>query len=190
MKNIQRILLIGIQLLFIQFSFGQAPGIAWQVNLGGSDFEIGQAAVETPDSNYVVVGYTESTDGDVSGNHGKSDIWAVKFQPNGAIHWKKCLGGNESEQASSVKNTLDGNMIICGYAGSSNGDVAGIHDMSDVWVLKLDQAGNLLAQKCLGGTMDDRGSYMEQTADGGYIMSGLTTSNNFDVSGLKGVSDM
>lgn len=190
MKKIQLILLIGIQLLFIQFSFGQAPGIAWQVNLGGSDFEIGQAAVETADSNYVVVGYTESTNGDVLGNHGKSDVWAVKFQPNGAIEWKKCLGGNESEQASSVRNTLDGNIIICGYASSSNGDVAGIHAMSDAWVLKLDQAGNLLAQKCLGGTMDDRGSYMEQTTDGGYIMSGLTTSNNYDVSGLKGVSDM
>jgi hypothetical protein len=49
-------------------------------NLGGSSSDTGEGAIPTPDGAYIGVGRTESNNGDVSGNHGLSDIWVVKFK--------------------------------------------------------------------------------------------------------------
>jgi hypothetical protein len=47
--------------------------------LGGKSGDMGSDAVLTPDGMYMAVGRTSSTNGDVSGNHGVSDVWVVKF---------------------------------------------------------------------------------------------------------------
>jgi hypothetical protein len=49
-------------------------------NLGGSRNESGNCVIADSDSDYVAVGSTNSTGGDVSGNHGNNDIWVVKFK--------------------------------------------------------------------------------------------------------------
>src|SRR5690606_6373975 len=53
----------------------------------------------------------------------------------------------------------------------------------DVWVVKMDAAGNIEWQKCLGGTGDDQAQAIQQTNDGGYIVAGVTSSNDGDVTG-------
>ena len=55
-----------------------AGGLLWQKCLGGTDFDRGFAVQQTADGRYVVAGITGSTDGDVTGNHGWSDLWVVK----------------------------------------------------------------------------------------------------------------
>ncbi len=47
--------------------------------LGGSNAETTKSVLKTEDGGYVVAGYTESSDGDVYGNHGSSDFWVVKL---------------------------------------------------------------------------------------------------------------
>jgi hypothetical protein len=56
-------------------------------------------------------------------------------------------------------------------------------------VIKLDLSGNLLWQKSLGGSAEDIATCIRQTTDGGYVLSGYSSSNDFDVSGNQGVSD-
>jgi hypothetical protein len=50
-------------------------------------------------------------------------------------------------------------------------------------VVKIDQTGNVQWQRCLGGTENDEGAFVQQTADGGYIVTGSARSNDGDVSG-------
>jgi hypothetical protein len=185
-------LLLSAIILLISFnpSSGQAPSIDWQVNLGGSDLENGQSVAETGDSGFVAVGYTQSVNGHVTGNHGSSEVWVIRLNPAGNVLWKKCYGGTDAEQASTVIHTLEGDILVAGFSGSNNGDVIGNHGFSDFWLLRLNLQGQILSQKCFGGSLDDRAAYLLQTADSGYLMTGYTTSNDQDVSGFRGVSDI
>jgi PKD repeat protein len=58
----------------------------WQLCLGGTANERSTSAFLSSDSGYVVTGYTNSNDGDVSGNHGDYDWWLVKLQPGCSVH--------------------------------------------------------------------------------------------------------
>ncbi len=55
--------------------------IQWQKCLGGTNADYGYAAIQAKDGGFVVYGRTSSNDGDVSGNHGKEDIWVIKLSP-------------------------------------------------------------------------------------------------------------
>ncbi|MDD3111061.1 MAG: hypothetical protein PHU26_02060, partial [Methanofollis liminatans] len=81
--------------------------IAWQRCLGGSDDDRAKSVFQTADGGYILIGETGSTDGDVSGNHGGSDVWVVKLDATGAIEWERCLGGSDQDTASSIQQTDD-----------------------------------------------------------------------------------
>jgi len=168
--------------------------IKWQKALGGSDSDWAYNIQQTSDGEYIVAGYTGSNDGDVSGNHGEKDFWVVKLDRYGNIEWQKCLGGSGGggsggDYAYSVQQTSDGGYIVAGETWSNNGDVSGYHGGGDVWVVKLDRYGDIKWQKCLGGSSWDWAYSIQQTNDGGYIVAGLTRSNDGDVSGNHGEKD-
>ena len=172
-----------------QISIYAQSSIQWQKCLGGTIGEYGSSIQQTIDGGYILAGNASSNDGDVSGNHGGGDVWVVKLDSIGNIQWQKCLGGSLLDNAYSVQQTTDGDYILLGWANSNDGDVIGSLGLGDFWVLKLDSAGVILWQKCLGGTIYDIPSYLEITADGGFIISGQTYSNDGDVSGNHGSSD-
>ncbi|MBT8195414.1 MAG: T9SS type A sorting domain-containing protein, partial [Bacteroidia bacterium] len=163
--------------------------ITWQKCLGGSNGEIANDIQQTSDGGYIVAGFTESNDGDVSGNHGDFDYWVVKLDSGGIIIWQNCLGGTLDESANSVQQTSDGGYIVAGYTDSNDGDVSGNHGNDDYWVVKLNSSGNITWQNCLGGTSVDRAWSIEQTTDG-YVAAGWTESNDNDVSGNHGNRDV
>jgi len=99
--------------------------LTWQKCLGGSQDEYAKSIQQTADGGYVVVGYTYSNDGDVSGNHGQNDYWVVKLNQSGNMEWQKCVGGRNDEYAQSVQQTADGEYVVAGYAESPDGDVRG-----------------------------------------------------------------
>ncbi len=67
--------------------------------------------------------------------------------------------------------------------------MSGYHGDGDAWVVKLNSSGNILWQKCLGGTNSDGAYSIQQTGDGGFIVAGETDSNDGDVSGKHGDAD-
>ncbi|MBS1568592.1 MAG: T9SS type A sorting domain-containing protein [Bacteroidetes bacterium] len=163
--------------------------IQWQKSLGGSSFDELYSVVQTSDGGYAVTGYTGSTNGDVSGNHGTYDGWVVKLDNTGSIQWQKCIGGSVADFGYAIRQTTDGGYIVAANTKSNNGDVSGNHGSDEAWMVKLDNTGTLQWQKCLGGTGSDFAYATEQTTDGGYIMAGQTASNNGDVSGKHGGKD-
>ncbi|MGB3074225.1 MAG: hypothetical protein WBB36_02835, partial [Chitinophagales bacterium] len=168
----------------------QSPSsIEWQKCLGGSGYEIAKSVQQTSDGGFIVAGYTESTDGDISGNHGGSDYWVVKLDSHGVMEWQKCLGGSYYEFAHSVQQTTDKGFIVAGYSSSNDGDVSGNHGDYDYWIVKLDSTGTMEWQKCLGGSKYDAAHSIQQTSDGGFIVAGETGSTIGDVSGNHGSGD-
>jgi PKD repeat protein len=161
----------------------------WQKCLGGSASDFGSSIKQTSDGGYIVAGGTNSTDGNVTGNHGPQDAWVVKLDKSGDVVWQKCLGGSASESGSSIEQTSDGGYIVAGYSSSNDGNVTGNHGSQDAWVVKLDQSGDVVWQKCLGGSSIDYGSSIKQTPEGGYIVAGYSGSNDGNVTGNHGSRD-
>ncbi|MCX6272765.1 MAG: T9SS C-terminal target domain-containing protein [Bacteroidetes bacterium] len=163
--------------------------IQWQKSLGGSNFDQAYSVQQTTDSGYIVAGYSDSDDGDVTGNHGLRDFWVVKLNDIGTIQWQKSLGGSNIDQAYSIIQTADGGYIVAGGSESTDGEVTGNHGNEDCWVVKLSDTGTIQWQKCLGGSSIDKACSIQQTTDGGYIVSGNSTSNDGDVTGNHGNND-
>jgi hypothetical protein len=84
--------------------------------------------------------------------------------------WWKTYGGTHGDGGYSVQPTADGGYIVAGY---SNMDGPGD---CDVYVVKTNASGDALWQRTYGGTNDDLGYSVQPTADGGYIIAGLTES--------------
>ena len=99
--------------------------LEWQKSLGGSAVEQAFTIEQTADGGYIIAGYSESNDGDVSGNHGGGDCWIVRLNSVGAIQWQKCLGGSDFELDCAIKVTKDQGFIILGSAASADGDQQG-----------------------------------------------------------------
>ncbi|MGB9940735.1 PKD domain-containing protein [Methanosarcina sp.] len=168
---------------------GESGDVVWEKCLGGSSSDFGSSIEQTSDGGYVVAGGSGSNDGDVTGNHGSQDAWIVKLDESGDVVWQKCLGGSSSESASSIEQTSDGGYIVAGYSNSNDGNVTGNHGSQDSWVVKLDESGDVVWQKCLGGSSIDYGRSIEQISDGGYIFVGYSGSNDGDVTGNHGSHD-
>ncbi len=163
--------------------------IEWQNALGGSGLDVASDVVETSDG-FMVCGYVGShNSGDVTGHHSSLDYWIVKLTKMGDLVWQKCFGGNNFDYARSIIQTYDGNFVIAGEVKSVDGDVEGNYGIQMIWILKLNPMGELIWKKILGGTEGENCGSIQQTSDGGYILGGLSWSNNGDVSGNHGRSD-
>jgi len=163
--------------------------LQWQKCLGGSGSDFGFSGLQTTDGGYIIVSYTNSNDGDVSGWHGDLDYWVAKLDISGNIQWQKCYGGSSLEIPNEIQQTADGGYIIAGESYSTDGDVKGLKGKNDYWLVKISNAGTLEWQKCLGGTSYEESHSVKQTSDGGYILAGVSTSVDGDLTGNKGSND-
>jgi hypothetical protein len=163
--------------------------IQWAKCYGGTDEDEPNSIIQTNDGGYIFAGYTISTDGDIVGNHGQSDILVVKLNDTGAIQWTKCYGGTGDDRASSIQQTTEGGFVIAGYTSSNDGDVNGNHGGGDCWIIKINDTGAIQWQKCYGGTNGESATSIVQTSDSGYAFTANTYSNDGDVTGIHGIDD-
>jgi len=163
--------------------------ILWQKTYGGSADDWANSIIETNDGGFLVVGSTNSTDGDITQSRGGGDVWIIKLDNNGNMMWQKTYGGSSGESASSV-TPIGNEFILCAGSSSIDGDLSTLtnHGGSDSWVFRIDLSGNLLWGKTYGGTGGE-GSGNIYPVDGGYVFSSTTSSNNGDVSGNHGYVD-
>jgi len=136
---------------------------------GGSQDEGAKSIFATPDGGYLFAGWAYSNDQDVSGNHGRSDVWLVKIACNGRIQWQKTFGGSDIDAANSITTDPEGNVMIAGTIFSNDGNVTHNNGGSDAWILKVDQMGNLVWEKNFGDARSDDAACVINAEGGGYI---------------------
>ncbi len=168
-----------------------SSNVEWEYTYGGTNADYGRSVRQTLDGGYIVAGMTQSSDGNVTNNYGGQDFWVLKLNALGELEWEKNYGGTQNDFANEIQLTSDGGYVITGQTNSDDNDVSGNPGsfVFDYWAIKIDNTGNLLWQNCLGGGSSDFGNSIHQTTDGGYIVAGRASSNNYDVSGNHGNYD-
>lgn len=171
--------------------------IAWEKSFGGSHIDAASSLQLTVDGGYIIAGTSNSDDGDVGANNDAEgylggDFWVIKLNNSGDLVWETNLGGNSDEEGNSIKQTIDGGYIVVGMTDSNDQDIGGDTDSADLWIVKLDESGNLVWETNYGGSSGEVAHSVEQTLDGGYIVagsSGSSDSSEGDVGGNNGGID-
>ena len=136
----------------------------WSTTFGGSQADGGFSVQETSDGGYIIAGST------MSFGLGSSDVYLVKTDSQGMETWSTTFGGSQADGGYSVQETSDGGYIISGVTASSGAGG------TDVYLVKTDSQGMETWSTTFGGSQDDLGYSIQETSDGGYIISGYTMS--------------
>ncbi len=177
-KTLKFIFLIGLLASFWAGNMSGSLSAQEQacISIGGVGNDQGHSLVQANDGGYVIAGQTTSF------GAGGNDVYIVKLAPNSAIQWTRTIGGVSNDYARSITKTSDGGYAVVGSTSSygAGGE--------DVYVIKLDRNGTIVWSKTYGGSGNDRGWEIIQTADGGFAIAGSTGSfgaGNDDVYALK-----
>jgi len=134
----------------------------WSQTFGGADDEYGYSVEQTTDGGYIIAGTTESF------GAGMRDIMLIKTDADGDELWFQTFGGTDNEYGYGVQQTIDGGFVVTGSTmsfGEGNGDI---------WLINVDENANVLWSQTLGGGSWDEGRCVQQTTDGGYIVTGVS----------------
>ena len=164
--------------------------ILWQKTFGGTKRDSGSSIVKTSDGGYAMTGNTYSTDGDVTMNHGSSDLWVVKTDAQGNLLWQKTFGGSKLDWGHSLVELPGGDLIVAGVTASSDGDVSMNHGAGDIWVIRLTSDGRKIWEKTYGGSFSDNVWKVEPSPSGGVYLTGESFSVDGDFSGNHGDADL
>jgi hypothetical protein len=148
----------------------------WSKTYGGESWDIGYSSCKTSDG-FLICGLTHSS------GAGEEDVWLIKTDKDGNEIWSRTYGGNRFEIGNSVSPTDDGNFIIgatTGTFGAGN---------SDMYLIKVDEEGNELWTKSIGGQLNsilpeasttsaDWCSQVKNTRDKGFVLVGYSNAKD------------
>ncbi|WP_422090112.1 hypothetical protein [Tenacibaculum ovolyticum] len=151
------------------------PTLDFVKTLGGTKNEVARSVVQTSDNGYVVLGFTQSIDGDIltTKTNVQYDYWVLKFDKNDKLLWQNTYGGSKDEKAYQIIKTNDSGFAIIGYNKSNDGDLNANEGFEDIWILKLNANGDILWKTNTGFSGTDKGLSIIQTNDNGFFVGSL-----------------
>ncbi len=136
----------------------------WNHTYGGYETDLGRLVLELDDG-YLLMGTTQSY------GSGGLDLWLIKTDVDGDLVWDKTFGGPGDDLGGGILPAAGGGYILGG--SRDNGSKAG-----DVWLIKIDNDGNELWNRTIGGPTADSFAYLVKTSDGGYAIAAQTDSRS------------
>jgi hypothetical protein len=165
----------------------------WSKILGGQSDDFANAVAVNSSGDIILVGSTQSSDGDFKTSTKKTgghDMILARLSSNGKLMWTKRLSGSSyNDILNSVSILKTGECVAVGTVNSADGDFTGLSSSryaaysNDTFVMSFDNSGKVLWTKRLegeNGDGDSKGSHVQSTFDGGYIMTCLTNAKRGD----------
>jgi hypothetical protein len=139
----------------------------WTETFGRIHEDNGSFIAKTSDGGYIITGDTYDTTG--------GNVYVIKIDSAGTYVWSKTYGGGGLwSRGSCVQQTTDGGFIVAGDYNSIN------NNYTDMYLIKLNSIGDTLWTRTYGGTDEDIARFVQQTNDGGYILTGTTWSFGYN----------
>ena len=141
--------------------------VLWIGIYGGTGADCGYAVRQTSDGGYIIAGYTDSF------GAGDYDVYLIKTDPNGDTSWTKTYGGPHDDCGYSIQETLDSGYVVVGYTDAES---LGLYYNRDVYLLKINGEGDTIWTRRIYADTEfyDEGYSVQQTSDGGYIITGTS----------------
>jgi hypothetical protein len=136
----------------------------WKKTFGDSSYDYGRSVQQTLDGGYIITGANHLSDDDY-----RTDLWLIKTNADGTEEWNKTFAVGMQNEGRAVQQTSDGGFIIAGTSGTPFGDY-------DVLLIKTNEDGTEEWSKTIGGSEEDEAESVQETSDGGYIITGTTRS--------------
>jgi hypothetical protein len=135
----------------------------WSNTNGGDNYDFGQSrdCFQTSDGGYIMCGYSYSF------GAGDADFLVVKTDSSGKMEWNKTFGGRQRDVGWSMESTSDGYVfcVTMNYDSRTG--------KQNIFLAKADENGNTHWQVDLE-EQSQFGQSIQQTTDGGFIISGRT----------------
>lgn len=160
--------------------------IEWQNTIGGTEEDNLYTLQQTADEGFILGGFSTSgiSDDKTEENIGGDDYWIIKLTEDGIIEWENTIGGTSTERLNSIVQTYDGGYFLGGWSSSpiSGDKTESSYGSYDFWCIKLDDDGEILWQKTIGGNSEDVLMSVQQNEDNSFILGGYSASG---ISGVK-----
>ncbi len=131
----------------------------WTRTFGGVNDDYGRAVDIVKDGGFVIAGEKDAIPQ-------KPDAMIVRVDQSGQMLWEKLYGTTLEDGVYSIIQTNDGGYVLAGYLYLGiGGNVYG-------WLLKLDVVGDSVWSQLFGSNLQDLFYSVNQTYDGGYIVTG------------------
>jgi len=143
----------------------------WTKTYGTVNDEEGTSMHINSDGSIALIGYEYFNGG---------NIYAIKADGDGNVIWDEYYGGTGRDIGYSIKQTSDNGFVLSGRKDNTNS--SGTYDM---YCIKTDQNGIVDWEFSYPlGLMSDA-ACVQQTSDGGYVMTGSSLGSDTDVVLLK-----
>lgn len=144
--------------------------VQWAKTYSGNRSCYLASAKQTPDNGYIITTQIyDSLTVDIR------DVLVIKTNSLGDTIWTRILGGPGVEEPFDADLTSDGGYVITGRTYSFG---AG---STDIFLTRMDSAGTITWSKTYGGSNTEMCKDVDQTADGGFILSCWTGTQTFGV---------
>ncbi|WP_042722394.1 T9SS type A sorting domain-containing protein [Flavobacterium sp. B17] len=184
-------------LILCTFLSASAQEVIWQKDIQSSTQDFLSQITTTIDGQYLITGSSirsrtsgttpSRASGAVQQNNGY-DFHLVKLNQQGEEVWEKYFSGQNHDFLSATIATQEGGFLIAGTSFSSKGldkkeDSKG---GSDIWLIRINEFGDELWQKTIGGASDEEARAVIQTTDMGFFVAGNTTTSSLPFDSTQG----
>ncbi|QRY55963.1 T9SS type A sorting domain-containing protein [Sphingobacterium siyangense] len=156
-----------------------AQEVLWQKDIKSSTQDFLSQVTTTIDQQYLITGSSIQANSQQPGANGQKqnngyDYHLIKLNQQGEEVWEKYFGGKNHDFLSATVNTQEGGFLLAGTSYSSKGldkkdDSKG---GADIWLIRINEFGDELWQKTIGGSSDEEARAVIQTTDFGFFVAG------------------
>lgn len=171
---------------FFLVKYDSSGNVVWAIGEGGNSTDFGASVCSDGNGNIIAAGAFKGASiafgGTVLTNTsvGSTDVFIVKYDPNGNVLWAKSGGGVNDDASASVTTDLGGNVIVTGAFFSPSitfGTLAltntGSAQSEDIFIVKYDSNGSSLWAKSIGETYRDISASIITDSGSNIIVTGI-----------------
>jgi hypothetical protein len=171
-----------------------AGTVIWNKTYGSNNARDGAGAIlDMGNGEFMITGMLGGNGGYPAYRGGNGDGFVLRCNANGDTLWTKTYGGTDWDFFHDAIMDNDTNIYLAGFSRSNNQQLASqpAFGLADYWVLKVNQNGDTLYTKRMGGSAFDAatGIACSGLADD-LLICGRTESNDSWVNGNNGGRDL